>query len=482
MFGHGQVEGFAERYGMEYKRAYWDETPDSDLISRHEREIFPLLQRRWLFADVEQFALYDFESSDGGVDEDVYAYSNRVGDARGLVVVHNKWKETRGSIMTAAAAVTAGGVERKPIHHALGLRPDAGIFTRFRDVISGLEFLRPNDRIAREGFHFTLQAFEYHAFVDFREVTSTREEPYAELAKALGDAGTRNLDEALVNVRYRGLHEALYEATNSGSAAWLFSGSDASVRLDGLIEKVANLAKGLDYVLGTSLDAAGVMATAKGAREHFLNLEKWVACAHGSAERHDAPTNRRSDSESPPAIRRVARVLGVPHESLATALVFALTLGPLAKAASLDAADVTQWHTERAFARAFENAGATTDAANKLAGILRVVVSNAAPRKQAALLVREAFTDDFLRPLLGVNLHEGTLWFDRDSFDALLEVFAHAAAASGQPFDDEAVVTLRALAVASGYELEAFVASLPTAKSSATSKAPPKGSQGPEST
>ena len=37
MFGHGQVEGFTEKYGMEYRRAYWDETPDEGLIARHER-------------------------------------------------------------------------------------------------------------------------------------------------------------------------------------------------------------------------------------------------------------------------------------------------------------------------------------------------------------------------------------------------------------------------------------------------------------
>ena len=28
MFGHGQIEGFTEKYGMEYHRAYWDEQPD----------------------------------------------------------------------------------------------------------------------------------------------------------------------------------------------------------------------------------------------------------------------------------------------------------------------------------------------------------------------------------------------------------------------------------------------------------------------
>jgi hypothetical protein len=29
------------KYGMEYPRAYWDETPDEYLVQRHQREIFP---------------------------------------------------------------------------------------------------------------------------------------------------------------------------------------------------------------------------------------------------------------------------------------------------------------------------------------------------------------------------------------------------------------------------------------------------------
>ena len=44
MFGHGQIEGFAEKYGMEYQRAYWDEPVDAYLVARHEREIFPAPQ------------------------------------------------------------------------------------------------------------------------------------------------------------------------------------------------------------------------------------------------------------------------------------------------------------------------------------------------------------------------------------------------------------------------------------------------------
>lgn len=44
-------------------------TPDEYLIARHEREIFPLLKRRYLFAEVDNFYLYDFITLENKVDE-----------------------------------------------------------------------------------------------------------------------------------------------------------------------------------------------------------------------------------------------------------------------------------------------------------------------------------------------------------------------------------------------------------------------------
>jgi glycosidase len=55
MFGHGQIEGFGEKYGMEYRKAYRDERPNRDLIHRHEQQIFPLLQKRPLFSGLSHF-------------------------------------------------------------------------------------------------------------------------------------------------------------------------------------------------------------------------------------------------------------------------------------------------------------------------------------------------------------------------------------------------------------------------------------------
>ena len=97
MIGHGQVEGFHEKYGMEYRRAYWDETPDEHLIKVHEERIFPLMKRRRLFSGAENFVFYDFWNGDS-VDENVFAYSNRVGDERGIVLYNNRYGDTAGWI------------------------------------------------------------------------------------------------------------------------------------------------------------------------------------------------------------------------------------------------------------------------------------------------------------------------------------------------------------------------------------------------
>ncbi len=84
------------KYGMEYRRAKWDERPNRGFVERHQREIFPLLKKRYLFSGVDDFALYDFVT-DGGVDEDVYAYSNGWGTERALVL-YNKFKDTQGRL------------------------------------------------------------------------------------------------------------------------------------------------------------------------------------------------------------------------------------------------------------------------------------------------------------------------------------------------------------------------------------------------
>ena len=221
MFGHGQVEGFREKYGMEYRRAYWDEHPNEYLIARHEREIFPLLKKRALFAEVQHFLLYDFYLADGAVDENVFAYSNRYGNEKALVVFHNVYRETRGWInLSAAFAVKEEGsesihLEQRKLAEGLVLSTDENTFCIFRDHITGLEYIRSVKRIHEQGLYLELKAYQYHVFMDFREVADDDSRLYARLAESLGDRGVPDMEEAAQEVYLQPLHQAYREAAGA---------------------------------------------------------------------------------------------------------------------------------------------------------------------------------------------------------------------------------------------------------------------------
>ncbi|HET9914154.1 MAG TPA: hypothetical protein VFQ13_19830, partial [Anaerolineales bacterium] len=190
MFGHGQVEGLREKYGMEFRKPKWDETPDEALIGGHAWKIFPILHRRYLFAGVEQFFLYDLYRSDGGVDENVFAYSNVHNDERGLVIYHNRFADTRGWIRTSAAYLDkgTGDLRQKSLAEALSL-PFEG-YVIFKDYVTHLEYIRPCEEFWQKGLYLDLHAYQHHVFMDWQFVDDER---WRDIHVALNGAGVESM-------------------------------------------------------------------------------------------------------------------------------------------------------------------------------------------------------------------------------------------------------------------------------------------------
>jgi len=197
MFGHGQVEGYGEKYGMEYRRSYVDEPVDEELLARHEREIFPLLRRRSHFAGVEHFELYDFLGEEGKVEPDVLAFSNGAGDERSLVVFNNSPATVRGAIGRSAARSDRSGVS---LAAALGRGGEDGELWTFVDRISGAAFLRPAREAVRAGLRLELPGFGYGVFEDFRVVADDAEGRYVRLERRLEGRGVADLAGALADL------------------------------------------------------------------------------------------------------------------------------------------------------------------------------------------------------------------------------------------------------------------------------------------
>ena len=211
MFGHGQVEGFTEKYGMEYYRPRYNEDPNQGLVDRHQREIAPLLRERKLFGESTNFLLYDLWKENGEVDENVYAYSNRLGDRKAIVVFHNHYGETRGTIHHSAAFAdkSTGALRQTALQDAIALPGDDSAFMAYRETVSGLEYLVRAKDLRERGLFLSLHAYQYRVLLNWRELRADDEHPWDKLCDSLHGAGVPNLDEALIKYKLQPVADAL---------------------------------------------------------------------------------------------------------------------------------------------------------------------------------------------------------------------------------------------------------------------------------
>jgi glycosidase len=439
MFGHGQIEGFAEKYGMEYPRAYWDEQPDRDLIARHEREIFPLLRRRYLFAGVENFLLYDFFTADGHVNEDVLAYSNRVGGERALIVYHNKFAQARGWIRAsvAYAVKTGSGDEKrlvqKNLSEGLGLSAGENDFAVFRDFATDLEYLRRSKELCERGLYVELGAYARNVFLDWREVHD-ESGLYARLAAHLNGRGVPSIEEARYELALQPVVAPFRELVNPGMFRRLLD----------------NRAREPNAVVNTAMldEAEQKMLTLLGAVKRFaggVGDETKIA----AATRRElnallrVPLSSEFLSHSKTYREALAFLEGnLEKEELWGILLGWLCVHPLGQivgsgdAAVQSRAWIDEWRLGKVIAETLRAFGSDEGAASQAVSAIKILTahSNALASPRVGELLEALLTDDAAQQFLRVNRFDGVLWFNQEAFEQLLAaLFAVAVVESSAP-------------------------------------------------
>jgi glycosidase len=433
MFGHGQIEGYTEKYGMEYRRAYWDEWPDGYLVERHEREIFPLLRRRVLFAEVDDFLLYDLFTPEGHVNEDVFAYSNRAGGERALVVYHNKYAETQGWIRTSVASAvrTAEGSQdlvQKSLGDGLALQNDGGTYTVFCDQVTGLEYIRNNVDLWESGLYVELGAYKYHVFVDFREVRDDEWRQYGQLMRYLDGRGVPDIEEALREVFLQPVHYPFRELVNADMFRQLV---DARVTepegqldpdlLDEVEQKFAHLLTEVIRITEYgSRPAQGLeRAPAAVARQIRRKLEVIL-----SLETRLLPSPLGRD-----AISRLDDNPAVWPTLLGW--LFTHALGKVADEANFAQVSRTwidEWLLGKVMAGALRDLLLDEDAAWWAVTTVKILTSHQrwfdvggdVPADRVSQVLESWLQDGEVRHLLQVNRYQGFLWFNKEAFEQLL--------------------------------------------------------------
>ena len=199
--------------------------------------------------------MYDFYSPDGYVNEDVFAYSNRAGEERGLVVYHNKFATAKGWIRISAAysVKTESGEHmliQKRLGEGLGLTNDGNTYCIFRDPVNDLEYIRNSKELHDQGLYIELEAYKCQVFTSFREVHDDEWHQYANLTAYLNGRGVPNMVDAMKEIFLQPIHQAYRELVNAGFFRWIISnrllavaGLEDNTHLAGAISQVLNEAQ-----------------------------------------------------------------------------------------------------------------------------------------------------------------------------------------------------------------------------------------------
>ncbi len=403
MFGHGQIEGLREKYGMEYRRAYLDEAPDAGFIAHHEAQICPLLQRRRLFSEAADFELFDFEC-DGQVNEDVFAYSNAWAGERTLVVYHNRSSETAGWLRRAVAKAVPGSpgpdLRQTSLAAALGVGPEGAQLWRWREERTGTEFLLGAKELCNDGLFLQLGAYDYRVFTGLRPQPD-QDGHWLGLARHLAGRGVADLDQELGRWRAREVTAQLRRLL-SAETPWPLP-ADAETGK-------------------TARKEASDEALRQRLNEVFLAFARVTGLAGDVSARTEAlladlAALRRGcglPSRSAPVRAALAelRTLCFPDQIPAAVLVALLCLDRVTAAAPETSGQATALLLDDAFPEGTPAAPAT---------LIRLLLRHRNSWTAAATQLTKLFADAEVGHYLLVHQAEGQLWFNRERAMAWLD-------------------------------------------------------------
>ncbi|MFP3042763.1 alpha-amylase [Treponema primitia] len=465
MFGHGQIEGFEEKYGMEYRRAYRDEQPDRHLMDRHEREIFPLMKKRHIYSGSADFCLYDLYTPQGSVNENVFAYSNRAGNDRSLVLFNNAYAEAGGWISKGAVAIPQkdGSFRQDSLCQALGLHGTDTFFALFKEQRQDLWYIRSSKEIAERGLFVSLKGYEAQVFIDIHEAEDDKRGRFARLHAELNGRGVKDVHTAIQDIY---LGELYYRFTE------LFRRDHVDTLLSILIEKpgkpaaesakstrskpVKNSVTITEFIDSLKDSALSFISVA----EKFLDgalydpfVTEWT-CQKIPGEQiwkefaaylnrlktlteYGYSTPHKTDAQA----IRFLRSLGEKIIARPAIAVFAYAYGTLsllrniigAGASGLEAKALSDhWTLDRKLRECF-GSGINRDEAYRVMEIMKAVLARTSPvlpppekkttvpaLSRAETLILDNYHEEDFRKLLGVNIFEDTIWFNKESFEEAL--------------------------------------------------------------
>ncbi|MCL2800323.1 MAG: alpha-amylase family glycosyl hydrolase [Treponema sp.] len=459
MFGHGQIEGFEEKYGMEYRRSYKDEKPDGYLIGRHEHEIFPLMKRRYLFSGSVNFRLFDLYCEGGSVNENVFAYTNRAWingrEEKALIFFNNSYYETSGWIKASDPAVPdgSGGVRRDSLSEALTIHGDSRYFTLLREQKSNLWFIRSSKAICEDGFFVGLKGYETQAYMDVYEVEDCARGHFARLNNDLSGRGVPCPYAAIKDIFLGDLYYRFAEILkpeNINDFKDSINKKSFVESLKALIEEFAKTAA--HFITGANGSYDPWTAKTSDSKETETEIKFTAVKKDVIWDEFEAFINRTKDimnivkklktqKNDGSLLAKIAdniskrQMLNAVILSYGVVSLLRLVIGKEATGKHAASLAFDHWDLGRKLRELYMHFGASEAEAWRICDIFKASLSRIPagldsgslktgaklqPSDLAALIIEENYPYEDFRRILGINFFNDVPWFNKEGFEAAL--------------------------------------------------------------
>ncbi len=417
MFGHGQIEGLREKYGAEFLRPRWDESTDDLLAEHHRHLIAPLLRKRRLFSGVESFRFYDFVTPDGHIDENVFAYSNAYGDKKALVVYHNRWGHTKGTIQWSAPYSRKkpnGERDTQTCSLAQGMdfSGEAGVYSILRNHATSMEHIYENEKIRAKGLSLELGPYAVLVFVDHQEVRDHENLRYGELEMFLGGRGVPSIKEALYELRLLPIHGRFSELINGAFLEELLlacASGEQQPHIADLVRVRANLL------------LQEIIRYTHGSGDVDQIISPLAGLLQGALQRSWSHTKEELPGEGKNKYLAWSTFLGWLFLHRLGAVVLPEGYEELSRSW------VDEWRLGTILASVMKELGADRETASRAVDLVKILIGH---QDRFAGLGKNEFTphatvqgllgDHEVHDFLQVNRYGGTLWFNKECYEELI--------------------------------------------------------------
>jgi hypothetical protein len=323
---------------------------------------------------------------------------------------------------------------QRNLAHGLALEASDNSFCIYRDHITGLEYIRSSEELHEKGLYLELNAYQYHVFLDFRQVADDQWHHYADVAAYLDGKGVPSIDEALRELFLQPIHRPFKELVNANLFRQLrdvkLSGPrgqpDRKV-LDATEQRVLHLLGAVKKFSGAPGDETALARQIRQELEAVLRLPAlsawfpWLS----STEFQEAAAYVTANLSADPAVW--GRLFG---------WVFVHALGKLVRPtdfAEQSRTWIDEWLLSRLLTGALRDLGLDEGAARY--GVLAIKLltihqrwfvfapreaPERAEKKRAYHLLESLLRDGDVQQFLQVNRYRDVLWYNKEAFEQLL--------------------------------------------------------------